>query len=113
MSEVRSVKATELKAMLGDGEELAVLDVREELIYSQSHLLHARSAPLSRLELRVPWLVPRRDTRTVLIDEGDGLAQKAAKSLGRYRYSNLFVLEGGQAGWTKAGYVLFSGVNVP
>ena len=99
--------------MLGDGEELALLDVREELIYSRSHLLHARSAPLSRLELRVPRSVPRRDTRIVLIDESDGLAQRAAKALGRCRYSNLLVLEGGQAGWTKAGYVLFSGVNVP
>ena len=56
---IGSVSPANLMAMLGDGEELAVLDVREELIFSQNHLLHARSAPLSRLELRVPQLAPR------------------------------------------------------
>jgi rhodanese-related sulfurtransferase len=102
-----------LRAMLGDGEELAILDVREELTFSRSHLLQARSAPLSRLELRVPALVPRRGTRIVLVDDGDGLAARAAAILRRHGYENLFVLAGGLAGWTDAGYVLFSGVNVP
>jgi rhodanese-related sulfurtransferase len=45
------VSPAELMAMLRDGEELAVLDVREELVFSQNHLLHARSVPLSRFEL--------------------------------------------------------------
>jgi rhodanese-related sulfurtransferase len=100
-------------AMLADGDELAILDVREELIYSGSHLLHARSAPLSRLELKVPNLVPRRGTRMVLVDGGDGLAERAAGILGRHGYEYLRVLEGGDAGWSAAGYLLFSGVNVP
>src|SRR5437763_14020924 len=43
----------DLQAMLGDGQELALLDVREELIFSLAHLLWARSVPLSRLELVV------------------------------------------------------------
>ena len=77
----RSISAAELMAMLGDGEELALLDVREELTYSQSHLLHARSAPLSRLELRVPRLVPRRTKRIILVDGGDGLTERAARIL--------------------------------
>ena len=33
--------------------------------------------------------------------------------LGGHGYTQLFVLDGGLAGWTKSGYVLFSGVNVP
>jgi rhodanese-related sulfurtransferase len=107
------VSPAELNAMLGDGAELAILDVREELIYSGSHLLHARSAPLSRLELVVPRLVPRRSARIVLVDGGDGLAERAASILGRHGYAHLRVLEGGVAGWSAAGYVLFSGVNVP
>ncbi|HKG01416.1 MAG TPA: rhodanese-like domain-containing protein, partial [Xanthobacteraceae bacterium] len=107
------VSAAELRAMLADGAELAVLDVREELIYSGSHLLHARSAPLSRLELTVPRLVPRRGTRIVLVDGGDGLAERAASILRRHGYPNLHVLDGGLAAWSAAGYMLFSGVNVP
>jgi len=99
--------------MLTDGEELAILDVREELVYSACHLLHARSAPLSRLELIVPRLVPRRATRIALVDDGDSLAERAAEVLGRHGYGDVRVLDGGVAGWSAAGYVLFSGVNVP
>src|SRR5207248_8164225 len=55
-----------VKAMLSDGRELALIDLREELIFSRNHLLWARSIPLSRLELRFARLVPRKDTRIVL-----------------------------------------------
>ena len=71
---MRPVTASAVKSMLGDGEELALIDVREELIYSQNHLLWARSVPLSRLELRFARLVPRLSTRIVLIDDGDAVS---------------------------------------
>ncbi|MBV8538605.1 MAG: thiosulfate sulfurtransferase [Alphaproteobacteria bacterium] len=99
--------------MLEDGREFALLDVREELIYSQSHLLHARSAPLSRLELLVPALVPRRGTRIVLCDDDETLSTRAAASLARYGYGHVSVLRDGVPGWAGAGYELFSGVFVP
>ncbi len=102
-----------VKAMLADGEELALIDLREELIFSQNHLLWARSVPLSRLELRFARLVPRLSTRIVLCDDADGLAQRAADILARAGYSNLSYLDGGVAAWAAAGFELFSGVNVP
>ena len=81
--------------MLGDGGELALVDVREELIFSQSHLLLARSVPLSRFELKFAQLVPRRATRIVLCDDGDGLAERAAAILSRNGYSDVRILAGG------------------
>jgi rhodanese-related sulfurtransferase len=99
--------------MLDDGGELAPIDVREELIYSQNHLLWARSVPLSRIELRFAQLVPRKNTRIVLIDDNDGLAQRAAAILEQAGYSDLSYLDGGMAAWDKAGLVLFSGMHVP
>src|SRR5215831_6457124 len=71
----RGVSPRDLKTMLADGGELALIDLREELIFSRGHLLHARSLPLSRLELRMARLVPRHDTRIVLCDDADGLAE--------------------------------------
>src|SRR5262245_66264471 len=62
-----------LKAMLADGQELALVDLREELVFSQNHLLFARSVPLSRLELTFARLVPRPSTRIVLCADADGL----------------------------------------
>ncbi len=49
----RKVGAVALRDMLLDDAELALIDVREERIFSESHLLFARSVPLSRLELRM------------------------------------------------------------
>jgi rhodanese-related sulfurtransferase/predicted metal-dependent enzyme (double-stranded beta helix superfamily) len=107
------IEAAELKAMLGDGGELALLDVREEGVFAQRHLLFAVPCPLSRLEARIGKLVPRRTARIVLCDDNDGLAQRAAAKLMHFGYRNLSVLNGGIAAWEASGYELFSGVHVP
>jgi rhodanese-related sulfurtransferase len=107
------IGANELRTALLDGQEIALLDVREEAHFGPEHILLAIHLPLSRLELRAAWLVPRRDTRIVLCDGGDGLAQRAAGILEGYGYSHVAVLEGGVAAWRAAGHAVFSGVNVP
>ncbi|WP_026433209.1 rhodanese-like domain-containing protein [Paracidovorax oryzae] len=102
-----------LKAALHDGEEIAVLDVRETGVFAHRHILFAASAPAWRLELLIDRLVPRRGTRTVLVD-GDGtLAHEAAAKLVRLGWRNVSVLAGGTDGWAAAGYEVFSGTNVP
>ena len=107
------ISAKTVKTMLHDGAEIAVLDVREEGVYAKRHLLLAASAPLSRLELRVPLLVPRRSTRLVVCDGGEGLAQLAAARLRQHGYANVAVLAGGVEAWAAAGYEIYSGMNVP
>jgi rhodanese-related sulfurtransferase/predicted metal-dependent enzyme (double-stranded beta helix superfamily) len=107
------LSSTEVKALLRSGDELALIDVREEGVFSKSHLLFATPLPLSRLELGLAALVPRRSTPIVLIDDDDGLADRAAALMMRLGYRNLAVLAGGNPAWKKAGYELFSGVHVP
>jgi len=109
----RPLSAAAVRAMLDDGGELALIDVREELPFSQNHLLWARNVPLSRLELRFARLVPRKATRIVLIDNGDGLVRRAAAVLARAGYGDVSLLDGGVAAWEQAGFVTFSGVHVP
>jgi rhodanese-related sulfurtransferase len=111
--ELRSLDPVTIKTMLTDGRELALVDLREELIFSRNHLLWARSIPLSRLELRFARLVPRKGTRIVLCDDNDGLVERAAKVLAAAGYTDISYLQGGIAAWEKAGLELFSGVNVP
>src|SRR6185436_14746675 len=113
LSQAKPLDPQTVKAMLSDGRELALIDLREELIFSRNHLLWARSIPLSRLELRFARLVPRKDTRIVLCDDGDGLADRAANVLAAADYTDISYLQGGIAAWEKAGLELFSGVNVP
>src|SRR5258706_12516865 len=113
MPALQPLSAPALKAMLADRHELALVDLREELIFAQNHLLFARSAPLSRLELNFTRLVPRRGTRIVLCDDADGLVERASAILARAGYPNLHAPAGGAAARAQARSELFSGVNVP
>ena len=107
------VSAGELRGMLADGRELALLDVREEGAFARGHLLVAACLPLSHLELRLAALVPRRDARVVLCDDDEALAGRAAAAMHRFGYTDIAVLQGGVGAWQAAGFELFSGVNVP
>ena len=112
----KAVTAPQLREMIVSGGELALLDLREEGTFGDGHLLFAVPAPLSRLEMVIDGLVPRRDVPIVLCSGGDGdddLIQLGAERLGRFGYSDLSFLEGGVEGWAEAGFEVFTGVNVP
>jgi rhodanese-related sulfurtransferase len=109
-----TISPSTLTDWLLDGGELAVLDAREQGVFLRSHLFHATCVPLSQLELSLPSLVPRLDTRIVWCDDGSsGLAQCAAGTAARLGWSNCSVLDTGTAGWAANGGELYAGVNVP
>jgi len=109
-----TISPDDLYGWLKDNDELALLDVREEGVFgADGHLLFAVCMPLSRLELDIRTLVPRKPVRIVLCDGGEGLTAPAAAKLERWGYDNVSILEGGVPGWDAAGYVVFRGVNVP
>lgn len=109
-----TLTAPQLKSMLHDGAELALLDVREAGQFGESHLLFATPLPYSRLELDIVPLVPRQSARIVLCDDGSlGIAELAAERLRSIGYTDVAILEGGTKAWAAAGYALFKGVNVP
>ena len=109
----KSVDAKTLKAMLKDDGELALLDVREEGQFGVAHMLYAIPLPYSMLEMRLGTLVPRRSTRTVLVDSGDGVGARAADRMASLGYTDVAILDGGMDAWGAAGYEVFKGVNVP
>ncbi|MCE0915782.1 rhodanese-related sulfurtransferase [Pseudomonas sp. NMI760_13] len=102
-----------IRTALLAGQELALLDVREEDPFAQAHPLFAANVPLSRLELEIYARVPRRDTPITVYDDGEGLASTAAQRLLSLGYTDVALLEGGLAGWRQAGGELFRDVNVP
>jgi rhodanese-related sulfurtransferase len=109
----KRIDARSLKTQLHDGGEIAVLDAREEEPFSRRHLLLASCVPLSRLELLVDDLVPRRAARVVWCDDGEGLAERATRRMSAFGYRDVAVLDGGIAAWEAAGFRLYSGVHVP
>jgi rhodanese-related sulfurtransferase len=107
------IDAATLRSWIEDGEELALLDAREEGEFGASHLFWAVPCPLSRAEIRARQLLPWRGVRVVCVDDGRGLAERLAGFIERIGGINVSVLDGGTPAWAAAGYVLFSGVNVP
>lgn len=106
------IDAATLRAWLNDGDEIAVLDVRDGGPYSRGHILVATGAPRANFETLMPRIVPRRSARVVLTDDDGSLLAEAAELLEASGYSHVNLLEGGNAGWTGAGYELFSGSNI-
>ncbi len=110
---MRRIDPATLRGWITDGEELALLDAREEGEFAARHLFWAVPCPLSRREIRVRILLPRLGTRTVCMDDGRGLAERLADYLCALGARNVAVLDGGTRAWRDAGHELFAGVNVP
>ncbi|HWX01861.1 rhodanese homology domain-containing protein [Collimonas sp.] len=103
----------EIHAALLERKELALLDVREEAPFAEAHPLFAANLPLGRIELEAYSRIPRRDTRIVVYDDGEGLALAAAQRLRQLGYSAVHLLAGGLQGWRDAGGEIFRDVNAP
>ncbi|TWC71051.1 rhodanese-related sulfurtransferase [Herbaspirillum sp. SJZ099] len=110
---IPAISTAQVRAALLAREEIALLDVREEAPHAQSHPLFAANFPFSHLELNAWTRIPRRDTRIVTLDDGEGLAVRAAQRLRALGYTDVHVLQGGVSGWREAGGELFQDVNVP
>ena len=102
-----------LKSWLSDNQEIAFIDVREIGQHTKGHPLFSISIPYSSLELDIENLIPNKNTRVILIDNNDGICILAYKKASKLGYINIFILEGGIQEWTKNGYELFDGINVP
>jgi len=108
------ISARRVSELVAGSGELALLDVREQGVHYRGHPFFACSAPLSRLELVIGDLVPRKSVPIVVLDGGnEGLDEKAERKLRELGYTDVSILDGGCAAWKAAGLELFSGVNVP
>lgn len=110
---MKYISPKNLKPLLTDGDEIAFLDVREHGQYGEGHPFFSVPAPYSRIEALADTLLPCKSVRLVLLDDGDGVAERAAMRLSGAGYADVSVVEGGAPAWAAAGFTLFKGVNVP
>lgn len=110
---MKRLPASSARDALHSGGEIAFLDVREGGQFGEGHPLFAVPLSYSRLEARVTALVPRLDAPVILLDGGDGVAERAGRRMAALGYRDLALVEGGAAAWEDAGFPLYKGVNVP
>jgi rhodanese-related sulfurtransferase len=108
-----TLKPAEVREAWRTRREIALLDVREEDPHAQAHPLFAAQLSAGRLELDALWRVPRSDVPVVVFDDGEGLAEPAARRLKAMGYGHVHLLEGGLGGWRASGAELFRDVNSP
>lgn len=93
------------------GQEIALIDVREEGPYSEAHPLFAVNVPVSEIDVSFPS-IPRLDTLIVVYDDGEGYAERAVPKIRQLKHTNVSILEGGLSAYRAVGEV-YRDVNVP
>ena len=107
------ITACKVKLWLADNKEIAFIDLREISQHSDGHPFFSISIPYSVFELNLEVLVPNKKTRLILIDNNNEISSYASDKAVSLGYLNIFVVDGGITGWTREGFSLFDGINVP
>ncbi|MDB5712930.1 MAG: putative thiosulfate sulfurtransferase [Sphingomonadales bacterium] len=97
------IDAKLFREWLEDGKELAVLDVRSVEDFAKGEPLYATNVPADTVLNDINAYVPRKQVRTVLVDNGDTRALELAKRLAELGRDQVFVLSGGVAAWLASG----------
>jgi rhodanese-related sulfurtransferase len=108
---IPSVTPSQIRQMLLLRAEIALLDLRHEAAYATGHPLFAANMAAGRIGLEAEARLPRKDVPIVLYDAGEGLVAEAADRLTALGFGDIRQLEGGLAGWRKAGFEIFIDVN--
>jgi len=111
MTQIISPEAA--KREIHGSEECAFLDIREHGLYGEGHPFLSVHCPYSDFEQTVVALVPNPHVSVILMDDGDGISERAAELLEQMGYRQVSILKGGAPAWAAAGYTLFKGVNLP
>ncbi len=110
----------DLVRALAAGHPPVLLDVRDLIESERGHVPGAAVLPRRRIEFRLEALVRDRDTPVVVMDGGEEIepgaldprAQFAAATIVALGYRNVTALDGGLAGWRRAGLPIISGTQV-
>jgi len=110
---MKHIAPTTLRGWLSDGQEIAMIDAREDGEFGAEHLFWAVPFGMAHRETRANTLLPRKAVRICVTDDGGRLAGSLAAWLEANGYTDVSILAGGTKAWHDAGYVNFSGMNVP
>jgi rhodanese-related sulfurtransferase len=103
---VRELTVDQVKAKLDRGEQLHLVDVREESEYAKDHLPGAVHLGKGILERDVEERIPNTGAEVVLYCGGGFRSALAADNLQKMGYTNVLSMDGGIRDWRDKGYPL-------
>ena len=105
---IRETNVEEVKTRLDRGEQLCLVDVREESEWARDHLPGAVHLSKGVLERDVEERLPDTNAEIILYCGGGFRSALAAENLQRMGYTNVFSMDGGIRDWCGKGYPLTS-----
>ncbi|OUR93489.1 hypothetical protein A9Q84_18625 [Halobacteriovorax marinus] len=101
---IKTIDAKELKAKLDNGEELILIDCREQDEWDDSHIADAKFVPLSKFQELFENELPNKEAQIIIQCRSGKRSLSACQLLLDEDYDNLTNLEGGIMGWINNGY---------
>ena len=103
-TQTRHMDVETLHDRLARGEELTVLDVREQDEFANGHIPGTVFIPRGYLDQRAERYIPDKSRPIVVYCGTSPRSLLAAKTLGEYGYENVEILAGGFQAWKQKGY---------
>jgi rhodanese-related sulfurtransferase len=92
------------KKRLDAGEQMILVDVREESEWARGHIPNAIHLGKGIIERDIEKAIPERGATVVLYCGGGFRSALAADNLQKMGYSNVISMDGGWRDWTQAGF---------
>jgi len=99
---IQECTAADVKARLDNGEDLLMIDVREESEYANAHIPGAKHLGKGVIERDIEKEVPDTDTEMILYCGGGYRSALAADNLRKMGYTQAISMDGGFRGWKEA-----------
>jgi|ERR1700731_5277660 rhodanese-related sulfurtransferase len=100
---IKETNVSDVKRRLDAGEELLLVDVREDNEWAKGHLPGAIHLGKGIIERDIEQRVPDGGTKLILYCGGGFRSAIAAENLQKMGYSNVESMDGGWKGWLDAG----------
>ncbi len=102
-SRVQEIEVAAYLQRKASGEDLTLVDVREDSEWAAGHASGAIHIGKGVIERDIEHKIPDHDARLVLYCGGGYRSALAADALGKMGYRNILSLAGGWRAWTDAG----------
>ena len=102
-SRIREVSVAETQDRMRAGNDLKLIDVREDNEWDDAHAAGAIHLGKGIIERDIETTVPDKNTELILYCGGGYRSALAADALQKMGYTNVFSLAGGWKAWKEAG----------
>ena len=101
---MEEITSTELKQRLDNGDDIQIVDVREDNEWDKGHIAGAIHLGKGVIERDIENVIPDPNAEIILYCGGGYRSALAAENLTRMGYTNVVSMDGGFRGWNEAGF---------